>query len=493
MKVGARITVATSALVILTLGTQALFDLRSEAGERRAAIEQETRAVALSVRASIEAIGAESALRNATVVAGEINRTIQPWRVALVPADAPQQGSPKRSPTQMERLRTVTDMPSIDLVTEEGDQIIYVVSLRAPAPRSPTGYRVAGSLEVARSVASLQDAFRANVIRTLLVLGLIVAMIVLAVAWLTGSLMTRPVKKLLSGIDDVAQGDLSRVLLSERDDEIGALATRFNEMTYYLRESRAETQRQNEARLELEQRLRQTEKMATIGLFAAEIAHEVGTPLNVIAGRARTLAKKAQSPELVQKNAAIISEQATRITRIIQQTLDRARDKVGTTDPVRVDLNEMALTTMELYEGKLAATGIQHTLHRGEDLPAVQGDADRLQQVLINLLNNAVQAMPQGGKLWVRTYAVTRRRPGLEMAPEQSYAVLEVGDSGVGIPPEKREQIFEPFYTSKHGEGGTGLGLAVCYSIVKDHDGWISIEDTADEGTVFAVYLPTGE
>ena len=113
----------------------------------------------------------------------------------------------------------------------------------------------------------------------------------LACAW-----CSRPITKLLRGIDDVAKGDLSHVILSERDDEIGAIATRFNEMTFSLRESRGETQRQNEAKLALEQRLGQTEKLATIGQLAAEIAHEVGTPLNVIAGRARSIQRSRRIP-----------------------------------------------------------------------------------------------------------------------------------------------------------------------------------------------------
>lgn len=493
MKAGARITVATSTLVTLTLGVYAFFDLRSEANERRAMVEQEARSVALSVRAGIEATGVKSALRSAGPLTDELDRALRPWHVALLPADTSKTPGPAQTPAQRSRLRTLEEMPVFDLLTQEGDTLIYVLPLRSPAPRSPLGYEIVGSLEVTRSITFLRTALHADLARTLPALGLIVLITVLAVVGLTRSLMTQPMKKLLAGIDDVAQGDLSRVLLSERDDEIGALATRFNEMTYFLRESRAETQRQNETRLELEQRLRQTEKMATIGLFAAEIAHEVGTPLNVIAGRAKALAKKAQRPEQVHKNATIISEQAARITRIIQQTLDRARQKVAPPEPTGVDLHQLALTTLELYEGKLSSARIRYALHRTEELPLVMGDLDRLQQVLINLLNNAVQAMPQGGTLEVRTYALIRRRPGLEMAPEQQYAVIEVSDSGVGISPEKRDKIFEPFYTSKHGEGGTGLGLAVCYSIVKDHDGWIRIDDAPQGGTVFVVYLPTGE
>jgi signal transduction histidine kinase len=319
---------------------------------------------------------------------------------------------------------------------------------------------------------------------------LVTGLATVAVGYLASTLMSRPVSKLLSGIDDVAKGDLSHVLLSERDDEIGALAVRFNEMTFSLRESRAESGRQNQAKLELEQRLAQTEKLATIGQLAAEIAHEVGTPLGVIGGRARATQKKSGDREAVEKNAEIIAEQTARITRIIQRLLDFARRKVGPTEPVEVNLNELTLTTMELLGGQFQNARIRTTLARAEALPRVAGDADRLQQVLLNLLLNALQAMPEGGALRVETAVVTRQRPGLELSPEQPFVCVDITDSGVGIPAEIREKIFEPFYTTKEGRGGTGLGLAVCSGIVKEHDGWIEIDDPPRGGTRFRVFLP---
>ncbi|GAB4566862.1 MAG: hypothetical protein Tsb0020_18950 [Haliangiales bacterium] len=512
VKVGARITTATSLLVTLTLGVYAFLSLRSAANERLDELQQETSRIALSIRASLEAIGVDQAFANSEALLEEINRAITPWRASLVVATAranaegpaplnpsaaaddaggPAPAAGSISQAQLERLRTLEEMPRLQLVSQEGDRLIHVLPVRATSTRSPTGYRVAGSLEVARSVSFLDAALRGDIITTVPILAIVALVVVLASTWLTVSLMSRPIEKLLAGIDDVAQGDLSPVLLSERDDEIGALATRFNEMTYYLRESRAETQRQNQARLELEQRLRQTEKMATIGLFAAEIAHEVGTPLSVIAARARTLSKKADSPETVEKNADIISQQATRITRIIQRTLEHARQEVGTPAQVALDLNQLTERTLALHAANLEAAQIEHTLACHSELPVVSGDPDRLQQVVINLINNAVQAMPQGGSLRLSTHVVTRRRPGLERAPEQTYAVLEVADSGTGIAADERDKIFEPFYTSRRGEGGTGLGLSVCDSIVKDHDGWIHIDDAPEGGVMFRVYLPS--
>jgi len=123
----------------------------------------------------------------------------------------------------------------------------------------------------------------------------------------------------------------------------------------------------------------------------------------------------------------------------------------------------------------------------------VNADPDQLQQVCLNLCLNAIQAMPDGGRLELRTRGVIRRRPGLETASPSPYVVLEVTDTGPGIPDGDRERIFEPFYSTKAEEGGTGLGLSVSVGIVKDHDGWIDIDAPEGGGTVFRVFLPALE
>jgi signal transduction histidine kinase len=322
---------------------------------------------------------------------------------------------------------------------------------------------------------------------------LLIGALIFAVSLTARRDISRPLQKLLVGIDDVAKGDLSHVVLSEREDEIGQLASRFNDMTGSLRDARAETQRGVEAKLALEAHLRRTEKLATIGQVAAEIAHEVGTPLNVVTGRARAMARKAEDPDAVQKNATIIAEQAARITRIIQRLLDFARRRVGDAEKLQtVDINRLAGDTLEFLEHQLANARIDAKPRLDRSIDAVPGDKDQLQQVLLNLFMNAIQAMPEGGQLDIVSSRIVRRRPGLEVAPEQEYAVLEVRDTGVGIPAESRDKIFEPFYTSKAGEGGTGLGLAVAHGIVKDHDGWIEIDDNlaAGRGTVFRLFFP---
>ena len=118
------------------------------------------------------------------------------------------------------------------------------------------------------------------------------------------------------------------------------------------------------------------------------------------------------------------------------------------------------------------------------------GDPDQIQQVCLNLITNAIHAMPEGGRLRVSTECVVRRKGGLDLAPPAEYAVLVVADSGPGIPEANREKIFEPFFTTKDQGQGTGLGLAVSHGIVKDHDGWIEVDSPAEGGAVFRVFLP---
>jgi signal transduction histidine kinase len=487
VKVAPRITIATGLIVAVAMGSWAWLDWRAADRHGRAAFEREARLVAQVLRTTVERGGA-TWLDAPVELAKELSRNVAPWRVVLAPLDP---GGIPLDDGQRQRLAAMVEAPRLVWARPEGDQYVVALPVRLAAPAAQDGIAVVGMLELSRPLAHVEGYGAAEPTTIAALVVVVAGVTTLAVGLLMASLMSRPVAKLLRGIDDVARGDLSHALLSERDDEIGALATRFNEMTYSLRESRAETLRQNEAKLELEQRLSHTEKLATIGQIAAEIAHEVGTPLGVIGGRARAIQKRVGDPEAVEKNAQIIAEQTARITRIIQRLLDFSRRRHGTQQRAPVNLNELALTTMELLSSQFASARVRTTLDRAEGLPRVaSADADRLQQVLLNLLLNALQAMPDGGALRVETSAVVRQRPGLELSPEQPFVRLDVIDSGVGIPPEVREKIFEPFFTTRDGKGGTGLGLSVCFGIVKEHDGWIELDDAPGGGTVFRVFLP---
>ena len=488
VRIGTRITLTTSILVAITLGAYAVISVRAQRAELESELEGHAREIAAPLRVALEARLTAPSAASRTELNDTLARALDTWKVQFL--DASQAPPPEAPPTdkpQVERLRKMLALKSA--VVELGEvggrpTFIYLEPVRGPA-------RIAGAVEISRDMGFVDGALSDQQWRTTVTIGLLIGLVILAISLSTRRGISRPIGKLIAGIDDVARGDLSHVLLAEREDEIGALAARWNEMTQSLRDARAETRRGVEERLALEAHLRDTSQLATIGQLAAEIAHEVGTPLNVVTGRARAMLKKADDPEAVRKNATIIAEQGTRITRIIQRLLDVARRQVGTSERTAVNMNKLAESTLELLEYQLGTARIQSRSRLDPELHTVAGSRDQLQQVLLNLYMNAIEAMPEGGVLDIRTRRVARRRPGLEVDPERRYAVLEVGDTGVGIGEKDRAKIFEAFYTSKAGSGGTGLGLSVAHGIVKDHDGWIEIDDQrSGPGTVFKVFLP---
>jgi signal transduction histidine kinase len=222
--------------------------------------------------------------------------------------------------------------------------------------------------------------------------------------------------------------------------------------------------------------------------MAAEIAHEVGTPLNVIGGRARSLARRAAEPAEVEKNAEIISTQVDRITKIISQVLDYSRKSRPTTS--EVDVEKTVRETLEFVEENLKQHRIEVSLACEPELRPIPGDADEIQQVCMNLIMNAIQAMPDGGKLGIEIEYVIRRKEGLDLAPPSPYLMMAFADTGPGVPQADRARIFDAFFTTKKKGEGSGLGLPVSRGIIKDYDGWMEVGDRPEGGAVFRVFLP---
>jgi signal transduction histidine kinase len=479
MRLGTRISVTTTVLVALTIGIYGLVSVRSARSDIEREIERRTNEMGDFVTAILDGRNRDELLLDLKRVQGI---RVPGMKVVVLSAMPDAVGQAQR--LRLEQALT-TRQP---FGTYDADASSRSYALMLPI-RDSNGIVVCG-IELQRDATEVDVIGRRVALRMTLTVALLTLGLALA-AWLTTrTTIGRPVERLLEGIDEVAKGDLTRVILQERDDEIGALAGRFNTMTSSLREAREETRHNVEERLELEGRLRQSEKLATVGQLAASIAHEVGTPLNVIGGRARTMERKAHDTAEVAKNAGIIAEQSARITKIIQQLLDYTRRRSPTRGPV--ELGRVAKGTLDFLEHQIDAAKVQASFEVAAAV-TVPGDPDQIQQVCMNLILNAVQAMPEGGEVSVRVDRVARRKEGLESSPPQDYAVLEVRDTGIGIPEADRARIFEPFYSTKADGGGTGLGLAVSHGIVKDHDGWIEIESPAGGGTLFRVFLPMQE
>jgi two-component system, NtrC family, sensor kinase len=229
-------------------------------------------------------------------------------------------------------------------------------------------------------------------------------------------------------------------------------------------------------REELERRLVQADKLSSIGLLAAGVAHEVNTPLAVISTYAQMLAKQVSGDDQKAKLLDKIAKQTFRASEIVNSLLNFSRS--APTEFAEVDLNRVIRETVSLVEHQFKKAGVATNLSLADNLPNIRGNSGKLQQVFLNLFINARDAMPDGGALIIRSRA------------EAGFAVLEVSDTGQGIPPEHLARIYDPFFTTKGPKKGTGLGLSISYGIVHEHDGVIEVDSSVGGGTRFRLDFP---
>ena len=298
----------------------------------------------------------------------------------------------------------------------------------------------------------------------------------------------RPMRSLAEKARRVSKGDYSGPLRIGQRDEIGQLAAEMNHMCDELLAARDRLQQEVAARSTAQDALRHADRLTTVGLLAAGIAHELGTPLNVVAMRAKMICTGEVAGDEAKDNASIIHQQAGQMTRIIRQLLDFARREPPRL--TRFPLDQVAAQSVAMLAPLAEKGGCTLSLAPPGDGPVeIDGDPNQLQQVIANLVINSVQAMPQGGPV---TLAVTKVRatPPPDLGGlEGRYARLDVIDRGAGIPPEALPRIFEPFFTTKPVGDGNGLGLPVAWGITRDHRGWIAV-DSKPGLTTFSLFLP---
>jgi len=299
--------------------------------------------------------------------------------------------------------------------------------------------------------------------------------------------VARPIQELVAQARRIGAGDLSQRLQLTGHHELSELAAEMNLMQGRLLEARDRLAAESAARLTAVEQLRHAERVATVGQLASGVAHELGTPLNVIAGHAKMIRSEEGTHQEDLDSAQVIGEQSARMTVIIRQLLDFARREKPHLENgdlwVVADRTAKMLAHLGLRQHvklQLAPTGGQGR---------VRMDEAQMQQVIANLLLNAIQAMPEGGRVDIALDQVSLSQPG-RASGERDYVRLVIADEGTGIPPENRPRIFEPFFTTKDVGDGTGLGLSVCYGIVQEHDGWIEVDTEVGRGSRFSVYLP---
>ena len=351
------------------------------------------------------------------------------------------------------------------------------------------------ALEISESLQPLNERVRALIVRGLgLVLG-VVALGALLVVVAGVRLVGTPLRALLEKIRRTSSGDLSAPIVLHNGDELDEVAMNLNEMCERLAESQQRTREETAKKIEAVNALRHADRLRTVGRLAAGVAHELGTPLNVVSGRAAEIAGGGLTSGETEASAAIIRSQAERITRTVRQLLDFARRGSPTRD--RVDLRECARRTVSLLAPLGRVKGVEVRM-AAEDAADGAGDAGvfaladgaQIDQVLTNLVANAVHATPPGGQVRVGMERQRAHDPSDRTGRETEYVRMYVEDDGHGIAEADIQRLFEPFYTTKDVGEGTGLGLSIVYSIVEDHGGWIDVTSTPGVGSRFSVYLP---
>ena len=349
--------------------------------------------------------------------------------------------------------------------------------------------RLEGALSISEPLTPHEQRVQAEVRAVLARAGVGAAVSIAAVSALGFWLIGRPMRRLTDMAKRIGAGDLESTLDLRQRDEIGELAKEMNQMCTRLRAAHQRVHEETAARISTLEQLRHVDRLRTVGTLASGIAHELGTPLNVVSGRAKMVATGEVTGAEAAANARIIVDQVDRIARIIRQLLDFARRRAP--DRHRQLLAPLVEQTVSLLQPMAAKRRVELVIDRADGVEA-DVDLGQIQQALTNLVINGVQAMPDGGRLRVSVMRERARSPatldGSVVAGD--FVVLAVDDQGVGIPAEQVSRVFEPFFTTKEVGAGTGLGLSVAYGIVRDHGGWIDVASTPGAGSRFSIFLP---
>jgi len=349
--------------------------------------------------------------------------------------------------------------------------------------------KIVGILYVGMLEAPYVD-LRNKVVYSFFGIGVLGVVIVVLLYFFITSGITRPLREMAAATGKIADGDLSVELSSKSKDEIGQLAQSFNYMLVRLKQARKEledygrvledkVEERTQQLTKIQDHLIQSEKMASMGQLAASIAHEVNNPLSGALIYNQLIAKKITrgdfNREAILDYLSKMEHELSRSTKLIRSLLDFG---VQTEPKIKeVNVNEVLNRALELgiHAGSKENTRVEKDL---QSLPTFMVDPDQLEQVFVNLIMNALQAMPAGGKLTLRTFLENRE---LKIA---------VQDTGCGIPPENLSKIFTPFFSTKKEVKGVGLGLSVAYGIIQGLKGRIEVESKVGEGTTFTVCLP---
>ena len=484
MRLTTKITLAVLLGVALIFSAYSYFSIQRERAQLKKNLSRESRHIGESLRVIMVELWKQRGEEDAILFLKKANQGYKQTLVRWVwIEESPAAEFQPRVP--LDQLEALHDEETVALLAGSPDGRDFLLTY---LPLVTADGRL-GAIELTESMDELHDYVEESLRRSALVIGALIASGVLLMGVLGSIWVDRPMRKLKAQAERIGTGDFSTRVNLSGSGEISELSSTIEKMRDQLAKAQEAERVANAQRIEALEKLRHSERLATLGQLSAGIAHELGTPLNVISGRAKLIGRADLEAADITRSARIIGEQAERMTQIIRQLLSFARREKPRKQSI--DLNNVLRGLQPLLDPTAHKQGISLTIREWEQPLPTYADPGQLQQVLLNLTLNAIQAMPDGGEIIISSSA-----PTAVVVPERvkesssSWVSLQVRDQGVGIAAEKLQLIFDPFYTTKDVGDGTGLGLSIAYGIVEEHGGWIDVESTPGEGSCFTVYLP---
>jgi signal transduction histidine kinase len=335
------------------------------------------------------------------------------------------------------------------------------LKVAAISPISSIGWSIAVTIPT----AEFKKEARAIQKRVLQVVGMTLVIAILGVSILS-YLILRPVRNLVAATHQISAGDLNQELPVHSRDELGDLTRSFNRMIKNLART------QNE--------LVRSEKLISLGRMSAGMAHEIRNPLNAIKGAVVHIRRRRPDDGLVQEYTQLVSEEIDRLNTLVTDFLyfsRQAKPKL-----VAADLNQLILSVQQLFAEQALQRDIRFNNRLAEGLPPVQLDIQQIEQVIVNLLVNAMDALPQGGTVSFSTFLIQSD----DGTPKRVR--VEIRDNGIGIPEENLQSIFDPFFSTK--ETGSGIGLPLSLGVIESHDGTLTVRPRQQTGTLATFEIP---
>ena len=486
MKLALKLIFVAVAGITLVLAIDTFVSIRREMTLFQSNAKHDSRLLGMTVKAMLSDVLQSGGQNRVLELIHDIDAAEHDCQIRWVWLDAVGHDS-FRPKVDINKLQPLMQEKSVTLVDQDasGQRCLYNY-----VPMMAEGKHI-GALELSEPLARLDAQYRALIIQNSLILvglatfsGFVV--VVLGTAW-----VGRPLTLLIDKVRRIGRGDLSGPLAIPQKDEFSELAGTINTMCDRLAQSQEKVQSENAARIRTLEQLRHADRLKTVGSLASGIAHELGTPLNVISVKAKQIATRQLPEDEVTESAKIIRSQTQKMTTIVRQLLDFARHR--TPEKASVDLREVVMRAVNMLMPLANKHNISLLIDDAESKPLqVHADPGQIEQVVTNLVINAIQATPKGGEVAVRLNCeqTIPWQDEDQKTCEGEHVRLCIEDHGSGIPAEYQPRIFEPFFTTKDVGNGTGLGLSIAHGIIKEHGGWIECKSEFGQGSRFSICLP---